>query len=215
MILAAPSRRDDLARNDRMLLVQWLFQTLITASSQSAASRFKPLPRLSVSLADHPGDTGMSGRLWTGRATVPSLATRVGTRVATRGQRRRGSPPRRLTVNWQVDSVDLIALPTSNLEIARWLACATQPPWRRPTPECGSPGSLPVTAGGYLLCGVSAGRAGRQSRPVVKRSQCSFTRCPTWRPSHRRFANPLHGWLTFSRWSDPTKPCRTQCVDCL
>ena len=63
MILAAPSRRDDLARNDRMLLVQWLFQTLITASSQSAASRFKPLPRLSVSLADHPDDTGMSGRL--------------------------------------------------------------------------------------------------------------------------------------------------------
>src|SRR6185295_901880 len=37
-----------------------------------------------------------------------------------RGQRRRGSPPRRSTVNWQVDSVDLMALPTSNLEIARW-----------------------------------------------------------------------------------------------
>jgi len=40
----------------------------------------------------------------------------------------------------------------------------------------------------------------RQRRyPVVKRSQYSFTRCPTSRPSGRRFANPLHGWLTFSR----------------
>ena len=94
-----------------------------------------------------------------------------------RGQRRRGSTPRRLTVNWQVDAVDLIALPTSNLEIARWLACATQPPWRRPTPECGSPGSLPVTAGGYLLCGVSAGRAGRQSRPRVSSRACLQSVC--------------------------------------
>ena len=38
-----------------------------------------------------------------------------------------------------------------------------------------------------------------RAAPFVKRSQCSFTRCPTSRPSHRRFANPLHGWLTFSR----------------
>jgi len=40
----------------------------------------------------------------------------------------------------------------------------------------------------------------RQRRyPAAKRSRCSFRRCPTSRPSGRRFASPLHGWLTFSR----------------
>ena len=51
MILAAPSRRDDLARNDRMLLVQWLFQTLITPPSQRSARLAYPMHDSLVAVA--------------------------------------------------------------------------------------------------------------------------------------------------------------------
>jgi hypothetical protein len=68
----------------------------------------------------------------------------------------------------------------------RTLFPTTVPPPRPSPPPPAMRGSTP-----YLL---------RQRRyPAVGRSPCSFTHCPTSRPSDRRFANRLHGSLTSSR----------------